>query len=410
MTQSAGSRQQRVHLAGAPAWLWAAALAIGAVSTAHAADWPHYRGPSHNGASVETGWQSRWPAAGPRTAWTAQIGSGYSTVAVVGDRVYAIGNASNRDTVRCLNATNGDAIWQYAYPAAAGQYSGPRGTPAVEGGRVYTVSRDGLALCLAADSGRPVWRVDLYREFRTSGPQWDLGTSPLVHGNLVIYNVGKSGVAVAKDSGRTAWGSTGTPGYASPVPFTAGGQRGVAIFGASELFAVDPDNGRVLWQHPWSNRANVNAADPVFVGDQVFISSNYEQGCALLRLRGNRPTVVWENRNMRNWTNPSVIVDGHLYGNDQNSLRCIDLRTGQATWTERGMGKGGLIAADGKLIAITERGELSVATASPRAHTPTGAMQLPRGSYWSAPVLANGRIYVRSQEGALTCLDVRSGA
>ena len=151
----------------------------------------------------------------------------------------------------------------------------------------------------------------------------------------------------------------------------------------------------------------MNAADPLFSGDTVFISSDYGKGCALLRLGRGRPTVLWQNRNMRNHFNACVRVGGALYGNDENTLKCIDLQTGAERWRSRGMGKGGLIAADGKLIVLTERGELTIVQATPERDVELARAKVLNGRCWTHPVLANGLVYCRSHEGRLVCLDLK---
>ena len=378
------------------------------ITPMNAADWHQWRGPQRNGISSETGWTSRWSGVGPRIVWRAQVGQGFSSVAVKSGRVYTMGNANGKDTVYCLNAANGKVVWSYSYSCSEGQYPGPRATPTVDGDKVYTLSREGHAFCLNASTGRVVWSADLQRQTGARPPQWGFASSPLIEGNLVIYNVGTAGIALDKNSGRVVWKSgAGTSGYASPVAFNVGNQRGVAIFSAKALIAVNPTNGRVLWQYPWETRFDVNAADPIFTGEYVFISSNYNRGCALLKISGGRPQVVWENRNMRNHANSCVLIGGYLYGNDEGRLACIELRTGAERWRQGGMGKGGLIAANGNLICMTERGVLVIVKAAPDRYTEQASVQAMRGTCWTHPVLANGFIYCRSHEGELVCLDVR---
>ncbi len=393
-----------------------AALLLGIISLAtarpvFATDWPQWRGPSRKGISPETQWTARWPAGGgPRRLWSRQVGQGFSSVAVSEGRLYTMGNDNNQDVVSCLQATTGKVLWQTRYPAAAGDYGGPRATPTVHGGNVYTLSRDGLALCLNAATGKQVWRRDIARETRAAAPGWGFAGSPLIQGGLVLFNIGRSGVGLNKTTGKIVWSSgAGTSGYASPVPFSLPSkQSGVAIFGADGIVAVNPASGRVLWQHPWKTSFDVNAADPMFSGDRVFISSNYGKGGALLRVGGGRPAVVWENRNMRNHFNSSVLVGGALYGNDENTLKCIDLQTGAERWRMRGMGKGGLIAAGGRLLVLTERGELVIVSATPERFNEIARAKVMDGTCWTHPVLANGLVYCRSHEGSLVCLDLRS--
>jgi outer membrane protein assembly factor BamB len=320
-----------------------------------------------------------------------------------------MGNAGERDTVYCLNAVTGKPLWRYTYFCPAGDYGGTRATPTVQGNRVYTLSREGQAFCFDAGSGRVLWSKDLQRETGAPPPRWGFAGSPLVDGNRVVYNVGTAGVALDSATGRVLWKSgAGAAGYASPVPYRVGNQVGVAIFTGTGLSAVDPATGRMTWHFPWETPNQVNAADPIFSGDSVFISSNYNRGGALLRLSRGRPSPVWQNRNMRNHFNSCVLLGGSLYGNDENTLKCVDLNTGAARWQERGMGKGGLISAGGNLIVLTERGVLLIVRATPARYAEVARAQVMRGTCWTAPVLANGLLYCRSHEGELICLDLRA--
>lgn len=383
--------------------------------TAQATDWLSWRGPTKNGLTSETGWITKWSASGPRKLWTAQVGTGYSSVTVRGNRVYTTGNRGSRDTVFCLNADNGRPLWQYSYAVPQRNYGGdpnPGGTgatPVLDGGSLHILSREALAICLNADTGKLIWQRDLRRETGAEVPNWGFTGSPLVDGNLVVYNVGTHGVALNKSNGAVAWKSGGgKAGYATPVSYTAGNQKGLAIFAGSGLVAVNPANGKQLWSFPWETSYDVNAADPVFSGDSVFISSNYGKGAALLRLSGGRPSQVWQNRYMRNHFNGCVWVNGFLYGTDeQNALKCLDAQNGRERWTLRGTGKGGLIAADGKLIVLTEDGDLLVAAADPNKYTEIARAKVLSGLCWTHPVLANGKIYCRNAGGTLVCLDVR---
>jgi len=373
-----------------------------------AADWPHFRGPQRTGVSAETAWVTRWPASGPRQVWKANVGEGYSSVAVKGNRVYTMGNRNGQDTVYCLDAATGKPVWRHSYPCAPGDYGGPRATPAVDGSAVYTLSREGHAFCLNAANGKVIWSKDLKREANAEIPRWGFASSPVVDGGRIYYNVGARGVAL-DGGGRVVWKTSGGPaGYASPVIYTHNNVRGLALFTGNRLVGMNPVNGKQWWEHPWETTYDVNGADPLFVDGHVFISSNYNRGAALLRLGGARPAVVWENRNMRNHFHTSVRVGGFLYGNDENTLKCIDWRTGQERWRERGLGKGGLIGAGDKLIVLSERGELSVVQATPDRYSVLTRARVISGSAWTQPVLANGFIYCRSHEGDLVCLDVRS--
>jgi len=380
--------------------------ALGAAVSGRASDWPQWRGPARNGISADADWNSRWPASGPPQAWSAQVGQGFSSVAVTSGRLYTMGNADGKDTVHCLNAVTGKPVWSYSYPATSGDYGGPRATPVVDGTAVYTLSRDGLAHCLNAATGKVTWSRDLRKETGGETPRWGFAGSPLVHSGRIYYNVGGGGIAL-DGGGRVVWKSRGgTAGYSSPVLFGSGKAPSILLFTAAGLVSVDAKSGRQQWLFPWETNFGVNAADPIFVNGNIFISSNYGTGCALLSVSGGRPTVLWQNRNMKNHFNTCVLVNGSLYGNDENTLKCIDAATGQERWRSRGMGKGGLIAANGKLIVLTERGELLAVSAEPGAYKELARARVIDGTNWTHPVLANRRIYCRSHEGKLVCLNV----
>jgi outer membrane protein assembly factor BamB len=195
-------------------------------------------------------------------------------------------------------------------------------------------------------------------------------------------------------------------GYSSPVPFTQGSVHGMLLFSTKALSAVNPQTGKLLWQHPWPIPHGVNAADPVLIGDRVFISSGYNEGCALLQMKANGVSVLWQNKNLRNHFNSSIAIGDSVYGFDESELKCLDLQTGNVRWAERSLGKGSLIGADGKLIILSEKGELVIAEASPAAFKPLARAQVLGGKCWTAPVLANGRIYCRNARGELVCVDV----
>jgi outer membrane protein assembly factor BamB len=376
-------------------------------AAAGAADWPQFRGPLRNGVSAEKGWLSRFGANGPTRLWTAQVGDGFSSVAVAKNRLYTMGNANGQDTVYCLNATTGAVIWRYSYPQQAGDYGGPRATPTVDGTVVYTLSREGIACSINASTGKPNWKKDLRREVGAEMPRWGFAGSPLVHSGRVIYNVGERGTGL-DGFGKVVWRSgRGVSGYASPVPFAVGSQKGVAIFSAPGVVAVNPSNGTVLWEFPWRTQYDVNSADPVFSGDTFFVSSNYNRGGARVRI-GGRLTTLWENRNMRNHFNSCVLVGGYLYGNDDNTLKCIDLNTGAEKWRHRGgLGKGGLIASDSKLIVLTERGELMIVAADPNSYRELSRARIMGGTCWTHPVLSGSKLYCRSQSGELACFNMK---
>lgn len=384
-------------------------------------DWPGWRGPEANGISKETGWQTRWPAEGPKRLWKASVGVGFSSFAVVGDRVWTMGHAGDKDTVFCLDAETGRVLWKHSYPAAldARLYEGgPNATPSVQGGFVFTLGRQGQVYCLNADDGKVVWRRDLMKDFGLTEPGqdwWGFTGSPLLEGDLVIFNAGSHGLALHKKDGKTAWTTgQGAASYATPVAFDAGGTRAVAVMAAKSLGAVEARTGRKLWELPWKTAYDINAADPIFARGHVFVSSGYRTGGALYQINGTELKEVWKSQEMHNQMNPSVLFGEHLYGisgqeRRSGDLRCVEFLTGKVRWKEPAAGMGSVIIAGGHLLLLTEKGELIVAPVSPEKFVPTGRTQVLGGRCWTSPVLSHGRIYCRNARGDVVCLDVREG-
>ena len=377
-------------------------LGLGLALSVCADDWPNWRGPNHNGISTETGWKANQDGSF-KVTWRAEVGQGWSAVTVADGRAYTMGNRDNTDTVYCLDAFTGQEIWKKSYRCAPGSYPGPRSTPTVDGTSVYTMSREGHLNCFDTTSGKVKWT----RTLSATTPTWGFASSPVIHGGLVMVNVGDAGMAFSKANGRPAWSTGGGAcGYASPVVYKDGSRTIVLMFSAKALMGVST-SGRVGWAFPWETQYDVNAGDPVVVGKNVFISTGYGTGCALISLARGRPRQVWRNTNMRNHYNSCVLWQDCIYGlDDDGELRCLDARTGRVKWSERGPGKGGLILVDGKLIIQGAGGELFIAEASPDGYKEFARGRVLSGTCWTSPVLANGRIYCRNSTGEVVCVDV----
>ena len=385
-----------------------------------AGDWTRWRGPDLNGISAETGWLAKWPDDGPKRLWKAKVGTGFSSVSVANGKVYTLGNSGRgkgeeKDTVFCFDAATGKGIWSHAYEAKLDpKYyaGGPSGTPTVDGNRVFTLGKRGQLICFGAADGHVVWQKNIATETKGKRPTWGFAGSPLVIGGTVFVNVGAHGTALDKKTGKILW-STGreAASYSSIVPHVRDGRQELVMFAHKALVALDPKTGSVFWSYPWETKHDTNVADPILIGDRVFISSGYDRGCALLQVDGNKVRKLWENKNMRNHFNPCVLIDGHVYGFDGNTgratLKCIKLATGKVQWEEDSFGGFGALQAIGKkLLIISNQGELIVAEANAGEFTEISRAQVTGPKCWTTPVLANGRIYCRNSRGDLTCLDV----
>jgi outer membrane protein assembly factor BamB len=383
-------------------------------------DWPRWRGPNVNGISTETGWLTTWPANGPKRVWEAKVGIGYSTVSVSKGRLFTMGNTDDQDTVYCLDALTGKELWKHTYACKQKDpngYHGTRGTPTVDGNRIYTVSREGHLFCLDFDGGKVIWSKNYVTDFGAKIPTWGFAISPLVEGDLLITEPGGQGaslVAFNKADGKVVWQSGNDPAaYSSPIAYTWKDERCVAILHAPALVAYSMKEGKELWRFPWKTSYDVNAATPIIDNDKAFISSGYNTGCALIEFSSQPPKVLWQNKNMRNHVNSCVLWKEHLYGFDEGQLKCLELKTGEVKWTEKAYGKGSLLLAGDKFIIYSDRGLVAVVEASP-----TGCKEISRyqaleatasqgKDTWASPVLANGKLYCRSLEN-LVCLDVNA--
>jgi len=377
---------------------------------ARAADWPCFRGPDHNGISKETGWATQWPAVGPKQLWKAKVGIGFASFAVSAGRVYTIGNAQDADTVFCFDANTGAELWSYAYPAKLDpKYyeGGPSATPTVDGDRVFTFSKRGVVHCLDAAKGTVIWSKNLMEELKAEMPTWGFAGSVLIEGDRALLSVGSAGAALDKQTGQVVWSSGPVvAGYATPVPFDAGGQRAVALAIKQDVVALGVKDGKELWRFPWKTDNDVNAADPILAGSKVFISSGYNHGGGVFDVSAQPAKKIWENKNMRNRFSSCVLWQGHLYGVDDKELRCLVFDTGEVKWTDKVSGEGSMMMADGKLIVLSEKGELLVADATPAAFKPLSRAQVLGGKCWTTPVLANGKIYCRNAAGDVVAVDV----
>jgi outer membrane protein assembly factor BamB len=331
-----------------------------------------------------------------------------------------MGNKNDQDTIYCFDAATGKTLWSQSYEEKLQpKYyeGGPSATPTVDGDRVYTLSKSGLLHALAAADGKVLWKVQVAEAVAPMNngqaaktPEWGFAGSVLVHDGKLYVNVGKYGTAL-DTSGKVLW-TTGpeASGYSTHVPYTLDGKTGLAVFAAKDVAGIDPATGKILWSHPWKTSYDVNAADPIVDGDLVFISSGYKTGASVVRIANQNPVEVWKSKDaMRNHHNNCVLIDGYLYGFDDDSnsnLKCVDLKTGTVKWSQKGLGKGALMAADGKLVINSEMGELVFAAADPTAYKELSRAQVVGKKCWTAPVLSHGRVYVRNEKGDVVCVDV----
>ena len=392
-------------------------------SMVQADDWPQFLGPRRDGVSDEKGLLETFGKDGPKIVWQRDVGEGYSGPAIAGERLILFHRVDAEEVVECLHAVTGKPIWKFAYPTnfVDGQTSvnGPRATPVIVGGNVIALGAEGALHCLTLDKGVKTWSHSLTQEYKTKLGYFGIGTSPVVEQNLVLVNVGgpKAGI-VAFDlrDGKESWKATNDPAsYSSPVVCTVNGARLAVFFTRTGAVVLDPKSGAVLYQQRWRARidASVNAATPLVIGDLAFFSTSYETGALLLKLRKDGADKVWEDEEiMSNHYNTCVYHEGHLYGFHGRqefgpSFRCVELKSKKVKWDEQNFGCGSMIRADGRLIVLTEKGDLCLVQATPAAFRETGRVRLFEAGPCRAQIaLANGRLYARDQK-KLLCVDLK---
>ncbi|MCC6232792.1 MAG: PQQ-binding-like beta-propeller repeat protein [Verrucomicrobiales bacterium] len=381
-----------------------------------AADWPQWRGPNQDGISQETGWLDRWPDQGPPVAWKANVGLGFSSIVVAQGRAFTLGHADGQDSVVCLNADTGQEVWRHQYPADLGDKfyeGGTTGTPTVEGDRVFTLSRWGDAFCFESATGKIVWSKNVQKETGIRIPGWGFSGSPVVFKDLLLLNVGDAGLALEKATGKVVWKSEDKDaGYSTPLLFERGGEWYALLGSAQSYVAVKPQTGQEAWRLKWLTQYGVNAADPILHGDRILLATGYGKGAGLFKMGSGEPESVWKSKVLRTQLNAAVRVGDYVYGVDgdttaRGALKCVEFATGTEKWTEPNVGSGGVIVAEGRLIVLSDRGELMVAPAVPDAFAPTARAQILGGKFWTVPTLAHGRIYCRSSKGEIAAVDVR---
>jgi outer membrane protein assembly factor BamB len=394
-----------------------------AVAPGSAADWPQFLGPARNATSAETGLRTSWSAKGPPLLWQKDAGQGFSGPVVVGERLILFHRHGEREIVECLKTANGEGTWKFSYPCAYeddfGKGDGPRSTPLVADGRVFTLGVEGMLHCLDLKTGEKIWSRPLAKEYHIPRNFFGIGTSPILVDDLLLVNVGGKGagvVAFDKRTGREAWKATADgASYSSPVLATLHGQRVAVFFTRQGVVLLDPRDGSVRYQKRWRARfdASVNAAAPVVVGDLVFFSASYGTGALLLRLGKDTPEQVWNGDDVLSCHyNTPVIYQDHLYGIDGRQeagarLRCVELKTGKVRWTREGFGCASMILAQGRLIALTEKGDLVLLDATPDEYRERGRANVLGATPCRAEIaLADGRLYARDQR-KLACWDLR---
>lgn len=422
-----------------------AALLLSVSTIALAADWPQWRGPTRDGAWRETGLASSLPTPQIPVRWRAPISGGYSGPVVAGGRVYVtdrITEPKSQERVLCFDAATGRKLWEHVYDCSYAGISfdtGPRASPTVQGGRVYTLGARGHAFCLDAATGRVIWGRDLYRELDINLQEWAISGAPLLEGGLVILNIGGANgagvVALDAVTGKERWRALNDRhSYAAPIVINQAGRRVAVVLTGDRIAGLDARTGQKYWDYPIESKPWViGIATPVYAEGVLFVSTFY-QGSIALRLPPDRLAAekLWHRKGQNELNTDALhalittpmIEKGHVYGVDAyGHFRCLDLKTGDRVWTSEQptpiarWSTVHMVKNGDRYWMLNERGELIIARLSPRGYEelsrskliePTqGQLNQRGGVVWAHPAFANGHIFARNDK-ELVCADLRA--
>lgn len=421
-------------------------LVVASAFNVHADDWPQWLGPQRDGVWRETGIIQKFPESGPEVRWRTPIGQGYSGPAVAAGKVYLTDrqsptktNSTNFDKrsipgierVVCLDEASGQVLWKEEYdcPYNMSYPFGPRATPVVDSGKVYTLGAEGDLLCSDAQNGKKVWSRQFKQDFNAPTPMWGFSANPLMDGNKIICLVGGQGsVAVAfdKNSGKEIWRalSAREPGYAPPMIYTAGGKRQLIIWHPESVNSLNPDNGEVYWTVPFTARMGLSIPTPRKNGDRLFFTCFYN-GSLMLEFEKEKPAVkeLWRRSGrseknteaLQSIMSTPVFAGDYIYGVcSYGQLRCIKSSNGDRVW-ETFAATGGkeerwanafLIQQGERYFLPNEKGDLIIAKLTPEGYQETSRAHLleptnrgpGRDVVWSHPAFANRSIYARNDK------------
>lgn len=397
-----------------PIWKWGLMSLICATATAHANDWPAFRGPNANGMSTESGLNLAWQTKPPRMLWTVRLmAESYAGPAVAGGRLFLLDHKGDQEVVRAFDLAKGRELWRHAYADTnTDLYGYARSTPVIDGGRVYTLSRLGLVHCYDAKTGRPLWSRHLVKEFNGRQPRWDYSMAPLLDGEKLILCPGSKDaamVALNKVTGQTIWqgGGDAVPVYATPVTAFIGGQKQYVLLAYAQVLGIAAADGKRLWRYPYDTYQGMTAATPLIIGENVLLTGVEGLGDALLEITADGVKEKWKGQDLSPKFSTPILYDGYIYGTTGGGhLACIDPATGKAKWKQKGFEWGGAVAFEGHLVVANgQQGDLVLVRLDPSGYQERGRIRPLGGQTWTAPILADGKLIVRNKT-QLACLDL----
>jgi outer membrane protein assembly factor BamB len=387
---------------------FAAALICCSLTVAN--DWPGWRGADRTGVSAEKGLLKKWPTGGPKQKWKAtDLGGGYSTPSVADGKVFLIGSKGQDEHVFALKLEDGSPIWNRRLgDVAQVGYAGSRCTPTIDGEELYAISSKGDLACMSVANGEVKWTKDLKDDFGGSFGGWGYAESPLIDGDLLICTPGGDSatmVCLNKSDGSTVWKTAidgaGAAAYSSPIPVKVGNSKQYVNFLSNGLVGIDAKTGKLAWTYKRSANGTANCSTAVAQNGVVFSASGYGTGGGAVKATNKSATELYFAKEFKSHHGGFVLIGNYVYGTNDQSLLCMDFKSGKIVWSNRCVGKGSITAVDGMLIVRSEQGPVALVSATSKGYELRGKFDQPERSNensWAYPVVANGLLLLRDQD------------
>lgn len=393
----------------------AIAVVMLSASMAAAGDWPQWLGPTRQAVSDETikPWKEK-----PEPAWSVPVGEGHSSPVVADGRLFLHTRVKDEDAelVQCLDAKTGKQLWEKSYersPFSTPFGNGPRATPTVAGDKVYTLGSTGILSCFGVEDGKLHWRVDVLKKFGAENLVFGVSTSPLVYHGKVMVMVGAKGasiVAFDAENGDVKWKTGDDPAsYASPIIWHADMPNYAVFLTGAHLLALNPEDGKILWQVPFKDLLNESSTTPVRIGGNV-LASSVTAGSIVAKFDAKDPEIVWKTPTLTCYFSTPIVVgnpESHLYmvtgrllPPPKASLHCVDPKNGKIVWSKEGVGKyhaSLMRLKDGKVLMMEDDGDLVLLESNIKEYEELARSKV-CGETWAHPALAHGKLYIRDNE------------
>jgi outer membrane protein assembly factor BamB len=400
-------------------------LLLAGTANGFPSDWPQWRGPARDGVGTETGLLKSWPEGGPALVWESKgLGGGYGAPAVHAGALYGAGYRGEDEVIWSIDVSTGTERWSTRIAAAYREMEypeGPRATPAIDGGQLFTLGASGNLVCVDLETGKLTWSKDLHGELGGEMmSEWGYAESPLVDGDFVICTPGGPKGCVAalnRTTGEVVWRSAGLidpASYSSLIRVEYGERAQYIVLTGQSVAGIAANNGEVLWRAARVGKTAV-VPTPIFSDGHVWVTSGYGAGCNLFQLKNAEGKIsaemVYKKRTIKNGQGGALRIGDFVYAASGPLLICMEWRTGKTAWRERSLDRASLTYADGHLVVRGEQGQVALVEANSAEYKVKGTFEVqPSGTAktWTHPVISGGRLYLRDQN-KLSCYDIKAG-